>query len=136
MGIFPFLPPKDTTLKPDTAWAEDTLVGLLTEPATAEDCATYSSIIEVLLSRGSKPATAAVVKFALSGAEGSDAAVDELCESDAPLDLATLTKLAGTPTEDEPNTRVLRKMLKQREPAAVKIFGGLLGNSQVSYEFR
>ncbi len=136
MGIFPFLPPKDTTLKPDAAWAEDTLIGLLSDPATAEDCAAYSSIIEVLLNRGSKPATAAVVKFALSGAEESEAAVDALCESEIPLELATLTKLAGTPTEDEPNTGVLRKMLKQREPAAVKIFGGLLGNSQVSYEFR
>jgi hypothetical protein len=135
LGIFPFLPPKDTTLKPDTAWAEDTLVGLLSDPATAEDCAVFSSIIEVLLSCGSKQATAAVVNFALSGAEGSDAAVDELCESDAPLDLATLIKLAGAPTADEPNSRVLRKMLTQREPAAVKIFGGLLGKSQVSYEF-
>lgn len=136
LGAFPYLPPKDTTLKPDTAWAEEAMIGLLKDPATARDCAVYSNVIEVLLQRKSNQATAAVVKFALSSAPGSSMAVDWLCESETPLTLELLTQLAGSPTVDQPNLRVLRKMLKQHEPDAVKLYGKLLAVSDVYDEFR
>jgi hypothetical protein len=112
------------------------MVGLLEDSSTAADCAVYSDVIDVLLRLKSDKATSAVVKLALSGGNGSSAAVDCLCESDTPVAPDVLIKLAGTPTVDEPNCRVLRKMLKQQEPIAVGLYHEVLAVDDVYGAFR
>lgn len=155
IGAFPFLPPNDSVLKPETAWAEETLIRLLTErtkPTVAPDllwresdekritvaeaCVKYSSVLECLLHGRSERARAAVIDFALSRTPGSEKAVEVLCDDEAPLPLDVLTRLAGTPTEEEPNRVVLEKMLRQKEVAAVRLFRDVLSADFVYSDFR
>ncbi len=155
-GIFPFMPPKDSVVKVETIWADEVLAALLKERSemivpelpvsskdsfgskltVAEAVTRFSSIIPILLRGKADAARTAVIEFALSGASGSDDAVKLLCEDDSPLPEEVLIKLAGSPTEEEPNRTVLKKMLRQKLASTVSVFREALGASFVDSDFR
>jgi HEAT repeat protein len=157
MGIFSFLLPKNSSVKTETEWAEDPLIGLLKQqpplmvfpshivgPAHSgedkisveEACGIYTFVFDLLINSKSEKGRTTVLEIALSGKPAADSAIRALCFDEAPCSVEILSRLAATAKPRKPDLRVLQKLLKQNEPAAAHLFGDVLAESSVYSIFR
>jgi hypothetical protein len=137
LGAVGWLMPQGSQIKTELAWAEPTLVSLMSRRDSQGDfkaghiAAVSTSIPAILLSLNTAASRKALIEFALSTDAAASDVLHEICDSRTLLSTDELSRLETAAKDLRERRAVLGQLLRHKHPAAVARFAKDLDDSFV-----
>ncbi len=127
LGLFPYLPPESSQEDVEIRWAEQAMLTGFNDPQMAQFVVEYSYIAQLLTRIGSAAGKQALMEYALSHEErgaflAPPSVIPLICEPSFQASSEELVRLEAHVEDSFLRRRILRALLRRKDPVIAEIF--------------